>query len=136
MTFQKYMCEVFEYAMSNPTQQTATTKEQYTAPIMPSQVISRMLEVIEMSETKLKSILLGGVFQMRSQKAFDLCQDFSKRGNNIFGSTNSLIQVKLVIPNYPIKKLILYFNPKLFQLLCNEFRRLLLRPALCFLFLR
>jgi len=69
--------------MSNPTQQTATTKGTVYGAYNAITGYFQNVEVIEMIETKLKSILLGGVSQMRSQKAFDLCQDFSKRGNNM-----------------------------------------------------
>ena len=35
-------------------------------------------------EAKLKSLLFGGTGQLRTQKAFNLCEDFALKGDNAF----------------------------------------------------
>lgn len=35
-------------------------------------------------ETKLKSLLFGGTGQLRTQKAFNLCEDFALKGDVTF----------------------------------------------------
>lgn len=75
--------EIFEYAMSNPTQQTVTTRGTLYGAYNAITGYFQNVRPYKNSEAKLKSILLGGSAQIRSQKAFDLCQNFIIEKNNI-----------------------------------------------------
>ena len=81
----KNICEqVFTYAMETPTQQTETTRGSlfgaYNAVTGYFQSVRRYNNV----EAKLKSLLLGGTAQMRTQKAFTLCENFTCKGERAF----------------------------------------------------
>lgn len=45
---------------------------------MPLQVTFKMCVLIKNDEAKLKSVLFGGTAQVKTQKAFNLCEDFFK----------------------------------------------------------
>lgn len=72
--------DVYEYALSNPTQQMPTTMGTvfgaYNAITGYFQNIRKFAD----DEAKLKSIVLGGTAQLRGQAAFNLCADFALRG--------------------------------------------------------
>lgn len=72
--------DVCEYALSNPTQQMATTMGTvfgaYNAITGYFQNVRKFAD----DESKLKSIVLGGTAQLRGQAAFNLCADFALYG--------------------------------------------------------
>lgn len=76
--------DVYEYALSNPTQQLPTTMGTvfgaYNAITGYFQNVRKFTD----DEAKLKSIVLGGTGQLRGQAAFNLCDDFVRRGANAF----------------------------------------------------
>ncbi|WP_353718733.1 DUF932 domain-containing protein [Dyadobacter sp. 676] len=76
--------DVYEYALSNPTQQLPTTMGTvfgaYNAITGYFQNVRKFTD----EEAKLKSILLGGTGQLRGQAAFNLCDEFTRRGTNAF----------------------------------------------------
>ena len=73
---------VFEYTMSNPSQGLETTKGTLFGAYNGITGYFQNVRAYKSEEVKLKSILLGGVAQMKTQKAFDLCTDFMKLGNS------------------------------------------------------
>jgi phage/plasmid-like protein (TIGR03299 family) len=74
----KNMCDnAFEYAMSNPTQQMETTKGTLFGAYNSITGYFQDVRRYKNDEAKLKSILFGGTGQLRSQTAFNLCNDFS-----------------------------------------------------------
>ena len=76
------MCDsVFEYAVTNPSQQLATTKGTLFGAYNGITGYFQNVREYKSEETKLKSILLGGAAQIKTQKAFDLCSDFMKLGS-------------------------------------------------------
>lgn len=76
--------DVYEYALSNPTQQLPTTMGTvfgaYNAITGYFQNVRKCAD----DEAKLKSIVLGGTGQLRGQVAFNLCDDFARRGVDAF----------------------------------------------------
>ncbi|CAG5001612.1 hypothetical protein DYBT9275_02703 [Dyadobacter sp. CECT 9275] len=76
--------DVYEYALSNPTQQLRTTMGTvfgaYNAVTGYFQNVRKFTD----DEAKLKSIVLGGTGQLRGQAAFNLCDEFARRGTNAF----------------------------------------------------
>jgi phage/plasmid-like protein (TIGR03299 family) len=73
------MCNtVFEYAMSNPSQQLETTKGTLFGAYNSITGYFQNVRSYKNEEAKLKSILYGGTAQVRTQKAFSLCMDFMK----------------------------------------------------------
>jgi phage/plasmid-like protein (TIGR03299 family) len=73
------MCNtVFEYAMTSPTQQTETTKGTLFGAYNAVTGYFQNVRNYKDDESKLKSLLYGGTAQMRTQKAFNLCLDYSK----------------------------------------------------------
>lgn len=73
---------VFEYAMSHPSQQDATTKGTLYGAYNAVTGYFQNIRNYKDGESKLKSLLYGGTAQMRTQKAFSLCIDFAFLGQN------------------------------------------------------
>lgn len=81
-TIFKNMCDsVYEYAMTNPTQQMATTRGTLFGAYNAVSGYFQNVRTYKNNEAKLQSIVLGGTAQLRSQKAFNLCVDFARNGN-------------------------------------------------------
>ena len=79
------MCDsVYEYAMSSPSQQTETTKGTVFGAYNSVTGYFQNLRSYKNGEAKIKSLLFGGVAQVRTQKAFDLCEDFAAKGESAF----------------------------------------------------
>lgn len=82
--FTNIVDDVYEYALSNPTQQLPTTMGTvfgaYNAVTGYFQNVRKFAD----DEAKVKSILYGGTGQLRTQKAFDLCTDFVRHGSDLF----------------------------------------------------
>lgn len=73
------MCNsVFEYAMTSPTQQQETTRGNLFGAYNAVTGYFQNVRNYKDDEAKLKSMLYGGTAQARTQKAFNLCEDFSK----------------------------------------------------------
>ena len=68
----------FEYAMTNETQQLETTKGSLFGAYNAVTGYFQNVRTYKNEEAKLKSLLFGGTGQMRTQKAFKLCEDFAK----------------------------------------------------------
>ena len=81
--FRNICSNVFEYGMSSPTQQTDTTKGTLFGAYNSITGYFQNVRTYKNEEAKLKSIMYGTGLQ-RTQKAFDLCEDFTKNGNDIF----------------------------------------------------
>lgn len=76
------MCDnVYEYAMTSPTQQTETTKGTVFGAYNAITGYFQNVRNYKDDEAKLKSLLFSGTGQMRTQKAFNLCEDFANRGD-------------------------------------------------------
>ena len=81
----KNMCDnVYEYAMTSPTQQTETTKGTVFGAYNAITGYFQNVRSYKDEEAKLKSLLFGGTGQLRSQKAFNLCEDFALKGDVAF----------------------------------------------------
>ena len=81
----KNMCDnVYEYAMTSPTQQTETTKGTIFGAYNAITGYFQNVRSYKDEEAKLKSLLFGGTGQLRSQKAFNLCEDFAMKGDVAF----------------------------------------------------
>jgi len=79
------MCDnVYEYAMSSPTQQTETTKGTVFGAYNSITGYFQNVRSYKNDEAKLKSLLFGGTGQLRTQKAFNLCEDFALKGDDAF----------------------------------------------------
>ena len=74
--------EVYEYALSNPSQQVETTKGTVFGAYNAVTGYYQNIRKYRDGESKLKSLLLGGTGQARSQTAFDLCEAFAKSGSD------------------------------------------------------
>lgn len=74
---------VYEYAMTNPTQATETTKGTLFGAYNAVTGYFQNVRTYKDSESKLKSILYGGTAQQRTQTAFNLCSDFAAKGGSI-----------------------------------------------------
>jgi phage/plasmid-like protein (TIGR03299 family) len=68
----------FEYAMTNETQQLETTKGSLFGAYNGVAGYFQNVRNYKNEEAKVKSLLMGGTGQMRTQKAFNLCEDFAK----------------------------------------------------------
>jgi len=68
----------FEYAMTNESQQMETTKGSLFGAYNAVTGYFQNVRTYKNEEAKLKSLLLGGTGQLRTQKAFNLCEDFAK----------------------------------------------------------
>lgn len=75
--FKNITDNAFEYAMSNETQLLAATKGSLYGAYNAVTGYFQNVRNYKNEEAKLKSLLFGGTGQMRTQKAFDLCQDFA-----------------------------------------------------------
>jgi phage/plasmid-like protein (TIGR03299 family) len=76
------MCNAaFGYAMSNPTQQVETAKGTLFGAYNAVTGYYQNVRNYRDNEAKLKSLLLGGTAQLRTQKAFTLCEAFAKHGS-------------------------------------------------------
>ena len=64
-----------EYAMTNETQQLETTKGSLFGAY---NAVTGYFQNLRTYEAKLKSLLFGGTGQLRTQKAFQLCESFAK----------------------------------------------------------
>ena len=81
----KNICDnSFEYAMCNPTQQLETTKGTLFGAYNAVTGYYQNVRNYKTEEAKLKSLLFGGTGQLRTQKAFDLCNSF-ERGFSFVG---------------------------------------------------
>lgn len=78
--FNNMVDNAFEYAMSHPTQQTATTKGTVFGVYNAVTGYFQNVRKYKNDQAKLSSILMGGTAQLRGQAAFDLCFDFATRG--------------------------------------------------------
>jgi phage/plasmid-like protein (TIGR03299 family) len=81
--FKNICSNVFEYGMSSPTQQTDTTKGTLFGAYNSITGYFQNVRAYKNDEAKLKSIMYGTGSQ-RTQRAFDLCEDFMKNGIDIF----------------------------------------------------
>lgn len=80
-TYFKNVCDdVYEYLESDPSQQLETTKGTVFGAYNAVTGYFQNTRNYKSNEAKLRSLLLGGTAQMRVQKAFNLCEDFSCRG--------------------------------------------------------
>jgi len=76
------MCNsAYEYAMCNPTQAMDTTKGTLFGAYNAITGYFQNVRIYKDSETKLKSMMLGGLAQIRSQKAFNICSEFEAKGS-------------------------------------------------------
>jgi phage/plasmid-like protein (TIGR03299 family) len=81
----KNMCDnVYEYALSSPTQNTATTKETVFGAYNAVTGYFQNVRMYKNEDAKVKSLLLGGTGQLRSQTAFDICEAYSQKGEQAF----------------------------------------------------
>jgi len=69
---------VFEYAMTSPTQQTETAKGTLFGAYNAVTGYFQNVRNYKNEEAKIKSLLYGGTAQMRTQKAFTLCEEFMR----------------------------------------------------------
>lgn len=75
----KNMCDdVYEYNMSSPSQQYETTKGTVFGAYNAITGYFQNVRNYKDDEAKMKSLLYGGTAQLRTQKAFQLCEDFVK----------------------------------------------------------
>lgn len=72
--------DVYEYAMSNPTQQLPTTMGTVFGAYNAVTGYFQNVRKFQCDEAKLKSIVLGGTAQLRTQAAFNLCTEFARNG--------------------------------------------------------
>lgn len=75
---------VYEYAMTSPTQQEETTKGTVFGAYNAVTGYFQNVRNFKNGEAKLKSLLFGGTGQMRSQKAFTICEEFTRSGEDAF----------------------------------------------------
>ncbi len=80
--FTNMVDSAFEYAMSNPTQLMETTKGTVFGAYNSLTGYFQNVRNYKNDEAKLKSLLFGGIAQARTQKAFNLCEDFAKKGDD------------------------------------------------------
>ena len=76
----------FEYATSNDSQQLETTKGSLFGAYNAVTGYFQNVRAYKNEETKLKSLLLGGTGQIRTQKAFNLCEEFTNSRQLIFNN--------------------------------------------------
>jgi phage/plasmid-like protein (TIGR03299 family) len=72
--------DVYEYALSNPTQQLPTTMGTVFGAYNAVTGYFQNVRKFQDDESKIKSIVLGGTAQLRTQAAFNLCADFARNG--------------------------------------------------------
>lgn len=80
MNFQNICGSVYEYAMTSPSQQTETTKGTVFGAYNAITGYFQNIRSYKNEEAKLKSLLFGGSGQLRTQKAFSLCEDLVNTG--------------------------------------------------------
>ncbi|MES2328569.1 MAG: DUF932 domain-containing protein [Bacteroidota bacterium] len=77
-TYYQNMCDTaFNYAMTNDTQQLATTRGTLFGTYNGITGYFQNVRKFKDDTAKMKSLLFGGLAQQRSQAAFDLCTDFA-----------------------------------------------------------
>ncbi len=75
----KNMCDnVFEYNTASPTQATETTKGTVFGAYNSITGYFQNVKDYKNDEAKIKSLLYGGTAQLKTQKAFNLCESFAK----------------------------------------------------------
>ena len=80
-TCYKNMCTAaYEYALSSPTQQTETTKGTVFGAYNAITGYFQNVRNYGSEEAKLKSLILGGIAQIKTATAFHLCTSFAKNG--------------------------------------------------------
>jgi len=80
----KNMCDdVYEYAHTHSSQQLETTKGTVFGAYNAVTGYFQNVRTYKTPEAKLKSLLYGGTAQLRSQKAFQLCDSFAQKGEVI-----------------------------------------------------
>ena len=81
----KNVCDnIYEYTQSAPSQQTETTNGTVFGAYNAITGYFQNVRIYKNDEAKLKSLLFGGTGQLRTQKAFHLCEDFAMKGDSIF----------------------------------------------------
>jgi phage/plasmid-like protein (TIGR03299 family) len=75
---------VYEYAMTSPSQQQETTKGTVFGAYNAVTGYFQNVRNYKDGEAKVKSLLFGGTAQLRAQKAFTICEDFTLNGDNAF----------------------------------------------------
>jgi phage/plasmid-like protein (TIGR03299 family) len=78
--FTNIVDDVYEYALTNPTQQLPTTMGTVFGAYNAVAGYFQNVRKFQDDEAKVKSILLGGTAQLRAQTTFNLCADFAKNG--------------------------------------------------------
>ncbi|MGV0857414.1 DUF932 domain-containing protein [Empedobacter brevis] len=81
--FKNTVEDAFSYAMLSDTHQMDTTKGTLYGAYNAVTGYFQNVRNYKNDEAKLQSIVLGGTAQVKSQKAFELCTDFSQFGNEI-----------------------------------------------------
>lgn len=81
--FKNTIDDAFQYAMLSDTQQMETTKGTLYGAYNAVTGYFQNVRNYKNDEAKLQSIVLGGTAQLKSQKAFELCTDFSHNGAEI-----------------------------------------------------
>jgi phage/plasmid-like protein (TIGR03299 family) len=76
--------DVYEYALSNPTQQLPTTMGTLFGAYNAVTGYFQNVRKFQDEEAKLKSIILGGTAQLRAQAAFNICAEFARVGSAAF----------------------------------------------------
>lgn len=81
--FEKMCDSAYEYAMSNETQAMTSTKGTLFGAYNAVTGYFQNVRLYKDSEAKLKSMMLGGLAQLRTQKAFNICDDFASKGLSV-----------------------------------------------------
>lgn len=83
-SYSRRACEAaFAYAMGNPTQQGETTKGTLFGAYNAVTGYFHNVRSYKNGEAKLRSLLLSGTAQEKTQKAFDLCHSIASKGTSI-----------------------------------------------------
>ncbi|KAA9036128.1 DUF945 domain-containing protein [Ginsengibacter hankyongi] len=82
--FKNVFDNVYGYTQSAPSQQTATAKGTVFGAYNALTGYFQNVRIYKNEKAKLKSLLFGGTGQLRTQKAFQLCEDFAMKGDSIF----------------------------------------------------
>ncbi len=78
--FKNTVDDAFAYAMMSDTQQMETTKGTLFGAYNAVTGFYQNVKTYKDDEAKLQSIVMGGTAQMKSQKAFELCEKFADFG--------------------------------------------------------
>lgn len=78
--FKNTVGDAFAYAMMSDTQQIETTKGTLFGAYNAVTGFYQNVKTYKDDEAKLQSIVMGGTAQMKSQKAFELCESFARLG--------------------------------------------------------